>query len=150
ACCPLGEGRPESFDGVWRRNAMLWGRPVPGMAARDIRAVLAWLAQRKDVQADEITLIGRGRLAIAALFAAALDERVAAAEIDLEGQCFQKRNTPLVPFVLRRGDVLQWAALLADRQLTLAGAPEEAGAPKWLGDIFRAAGNRHGLRIIAP
>ena len=150
ACSPLGEGRPESFDGVWRRNAMLWGRPVPGMAARDIRAVLAWLAQREDVQADDITLIGRGRLAIAALFAAALDERVAAAEIDLKGQCFQKRNTPLVPFVLRHGDVLQWAALLADRQLTLAGAPEEAGAPKWLGDIFRAAGNRHGLRIIAP
>jgi len=147
ACSPLGEGAPGSFDGVWERNAMLWGRPVPGMAATDIRAVVDALAARPDVDPGRISLRGRGRLAIAALFAAALDDRVAVADIDLAGRCFELRNLPLVPFVLQHGDVLQWAALLADRRVTFAGLPKEAGDPEWLKSVFGAAGNPNGLRI---
>ena len=145
ACSPLSEGPPASFDGVWERNAVLWGRPIPGMAATDIRAVVDAVAARADVDVRQISLRGRGRLAIAALFAAALDDRVAAVDMDLGGRCFEKRNLPLVPFVLQHGDVLQWAALLADRRLTLAGVPREAGDPRWLEDVFGAAGNPDGL-----
>jgi len=146
ACCPLGEGAPGGFDGAWQRNALLWGRPIPGMAATDIQAVLGYVASRPEADAGKMTLVGRGSVAIAALFAAALDGRVAAADIDLGGRCFERRSLPLVPFVLWHGDVLQWAALLADRRLTLAGVPKEAGDAAWLRQAFQAAGNPTGLR----
>jgi len=49
--------------------------------------------------------------------------------------------------------VLQWAAVMADRRLTLAGLSPEAGEPStslgpgpaWLKDAFRIAGNPDGL-----
>ena len=40
---------------------------------------------------------------------------------DLCGGGYQNRKLPEIPFVLRHGDVAQWAALLADRSVTLRG-----------------------------
>ena len=146
ACSPLGDGKPETFDRVWERNAMLWGRPVPGMAATDIGAVVAYVASRPEVDPKRITVYAGGKLGVAALFAAGLDDRISSAGIHLKGLCFEKRNLPLVPFVLRHGDVLQWAALLANRELSLGGVPKEAGDVAWLKGVFEAAGNPRGLR----
>jgi len=146
ACSPLSEGKPESFDSVWERNALLWGRPIPGMAATDLMAVVDYVHSHHGAEPSRIALRARGRLAAAALFAAALDDRVTELDIDLEGRCFAKRDLPLVPFILRHGDVLEWAALLADRQLTLRGVPAEAGDLAWLKGVFEAAGNPHGLK----
>jgi len=147
-CSPLGEGRAAVFDGAWRRNAMLWGRPIAGMAATDIRAVLDYIAARKDVERANISLVGRGRSAVAALLAAVADERVKALNVDLNSRCFAHRKAPKIPFVLRHGHVLQWSALLADRKLTLAGVPEEAGSQQWLKDVFGAVGNSGGLQVV--
>ncbi len=155
ACSPIGEGNPASFEGAWQRNALLWGRPLPGMAATDLCAVLDYIVSRQEADANKITLRSRGNAAFAALFAAAWDDRVAALDADFGGRCFGKRNAPLVPFVLRHGDAPQWAALLAGRRLTLAGLPPEAGEPStslgpgpaWLKDAFRAAGNAEGLHL---
>ncbi len=138
-CSPVGEGDPASFEGAWQRNALLWGRPLAGMAANDLGSVLDYLAGRPEADIAKVTLRAKGSLAFAALFAAAWDDRVAALDIDLGGRCFEKRNAPLVPFVLRHGDVLQWAALLADRRLVLAGAPLEALERAWLQEAFRIA-----------
>jgi len=82
-----------------------------------------------------------------ALFAAAVDSRVTSADVDLAGGCFRKRNLPLVSCVLRYGDVLQWAALVADRQLTLRNVPSEAGDPQWLRTVFALMQNSDGLRL---
>ena len=147
ACCPLAEHEPEQFDRVWERNALLWGRPVPGMATTDILAVLRYVASRPDVDQDRISLVGRGTLAVPALFAAALDDRAQAIDLDLAGQCFEMRKLPLVPFILQHGDVLQWAALMADRQLKLTGVPKQAGDPNWLEGVFAAVGNGAGLTM---
>ncbi|MHC4399637.1 MAG: alpha/beta hydrolase family protein [Planctomycetota bacterium] len=134
---------------AWERNGIVWGRPVPGMASTDLGAVLNALATRPHADMDRVELIARssGGLAIAALFAAAMDERIASADVDLAGSCFEKRNLPLVPFVLQHGDVLQWAALVADRELTLRNVPTEAGDPQWLADVFAVMNNREGLRM---
>ena len=59
---------------------------------------------------------------------------------------FENRKGPVVPNVLRYGDVLQWAALAADRRLTLRNLPPEAGDVNWLAAAFAAAGNPGGLR----
>ena len=147
-CSPMGEGRAGTFEGVWQRNAMLWGRPVSGMAATDILAVLDYAAARKDAKREDISLVARGRTAVAALLAAALDSRIKAVDVDLASRCFADRRRPVVPFILRHGDVLQWSALLADRKLTLATVPEAAGDPAWLKTVFRVASNSHGLRLV--
>ena len=147
-CSPVGERVPEQFDAAWQRNAMLWGRPLPGMAATDLCAVINYIFARPDADASSVSVVARDNLAIAALFAAALDDRIGSLDVDFKGCCFEKRNLPLVPFVLRHGDVLQWSALLATRRLTLAGVPKEAGDPAWLREAFKAAGNANGLRML--
>jgi hypothetical protein len=134
---------------AWQRNGIVWGRPVSGMACTDIRRVLDRLSARSDADMRRVTLISRksGDLAVAALFLAAMDARVAVADLDLDGCCFQKRNLPLVSCVLQHGDVLQWAALAADRKLTLRNVPPEAGDPAWLRKVFSLVDNGDGLFI---
>jgi hypothetical protein len=134
---------------AWERNGIVWGRPLPGLGATDLRGVLDGIAARPDADLSRLTLISRrsGGLAVAGLFTAALDPRVTAADLDLAGGSFEKRNLPLVPSVLRHGDVLSWAALLADRKLILRHVPPEAGDPAWLKQVFTVAGNPAGVQI---
>jgi hypothetical protein len=134
---------------AWERNGIVWGRPVLGMAATDLSGVLDGIAARADADVRRIEIItrGSGDLAVAALFAAAMDPRVTALDADLAGCCFAKRNLALVPFVLPHGDVLQWAALLTQRRLTLRNVPPEAGDRAWLAAAFEAAGNAAGLAV---
>jgi cephalosporin-C deacetylase-like acetyl esterase len=134
---------------AWERNGIVWGRPVPGMGATDLRGVLDGAAARPDADAARISVISRksGGLAMAALFAAVLDRRISAVDLDLAGCCFEKRNLPLVSCVLQHGDVLQWAAMLADRKAVLRNVPPEAGAPAWLTGVFAAAENAAGVQI---
>ncbi|MCR4410804.1 MAG: acetylxylan esterase [Thermoguttaceae bacterium] len=134
---------------AWQRNGIVWGRPTPGMGATDLRAVVDALVARPDVDPNRVEVVtrGSGEAAVAALFAAALDPRIRSLDVDLAGSCFEKRNLPLVSCVLQHGDVLQWAALLADRQVTLRHVPPEAGDVAWLAKVFAAAGNPDGLRI---
>ena len=125
---------------------------MPGMASTDLRSVLDGLASRPDADSSRVRVISRGSgdLAIAALFAGAVDPRIVSADLDLARCCFEKRNLPLVPSVLCHGDVLHWAALWADRRLTLRNIPPEAGDPAWLVSVFAVMENRDGLQIRAP
>jgi dienelactone hydrolase len=158
---------------AWERNGIVWGRPVPGLAATDLRAVLDGLAAREDVDLARVTVtvgrsgdpslaaedgrvrdpthgvtVGRsGDLSIAALAAMALDARITAADLDFAGACFENRKLPLVSCVLQYGDVAQWAATVADRRLTLRNVPAEAGDPAWLSQAFAAAGNPAGIVV---
>jgi dienelactone hydrolase len=134
---------------AWERNGIVWGRPVPAMGATDLRGVLDGVTSRADGDPGRITVVSRksGGLAIAALFAAIADRRITAVDLDFAGCCFEKRNLPLVSCVLQHGDVLHWAALLADRKILLRNVPAEAGSPAWLARVFSAAGNATGLEI---
>jgi len=134
----------------WQRNGIVWGRPESGMACTDIQGILDGVSGRPDADISRVTLLSResGDLAIAALFATALDPRIVKADEDLAGSCFQKRNLPLVSCVLHHGDVFQWAALAADRKLTLRNVPAEAGDPAWLKTAFTQADNSDGLHLL--
>jgi len=142
-------GNNKRQDAAWQRNGIVWGRPVPGMACTDIQGVLDGLASRPDADMARVKVISRksGDLAIAGLFAIAIDSRITEAELDLAGCCFQKRNLPLVSCVIQHGDVLQWAALAAGRKLTLRNVPPEAGDPAWLHAVACLVGNRDGVRV---
>lgn len=134
---------------AWERNGIVWGRPVLGLAATDLRAVLDGLVARPEADGSRVTVLvrGSGDLSIAALFAMALDARIKAADLDFSGACFENRKLPLVSCVLQHGDVLQWAAAVADRRLTLRGIPPEAGDVAWLQRAFAATGNADGLTL---
>jgi dienelactone hydrolase len=132
---------------AWERNGIVWGRPVSGLACTDLRSVVDALVARSDAEPGRVRMVSRGAgdLAIATLFAAAMDSRISSVDVDLAGCSFENRRLPLVPFILQHGDVLQWAAVLADRQLTLRGRPADAGSPQWLTAAFASAGNAGGL-----
>ena len=135
---------------AWERNGIVWGRPVSGMAATDLRSVLDGVAARSDADLSRVTYItrGSGDLAVAALFAMILDARVSSADLDFNGACYAKRNLALVPRVLLHGDVMQWSALVADRRLRLRNVPPEAGDPAWLEQAFASVGNARGLERL--
>lgn len=134
------------------RALILWGRPVVGMACTDIRAILDALAARPDADTAKVRIVSRnsGPLGLAALFAAALDDRIAAADLDLGGYKLGiQGDDHVVPFVLQHGDIPQWASLLADRSLTLQGLSVDPKAPDraWLAGVFLTAGNAPGLTM---
>ena len=134
---------------AWQRNALLWGRPLPAMTATDLRAVLNSVAGRADADMGRVRLVARGSgsVAIAVLFAAVLDSRVHAVDVDFQRACFENHTLPVVPFVLQYGDVLQWAAVLADREVVLHRLAAEAGSPAWLAAVFETLGRKQHLRI---
>ncbi|MBM4001166.1 MAG: hypothetical protein FJ297_16800 [Planctomycetes bacterium] len=147
----ITDAGPAQQRNAWQRNGIVWGRPLPGMAATDFRCVIDGLAECPDADSGKIALVvpRSGDLAIGALFAAALDPRIRSIDVDFDGASFANGKLPIVPFVLGHGDVLQWTALLADRQVILRGAPADAAATAWLEGVFAHAGNRDGLRVVA-
>jgi len=146
-----GYDRVGHLINAWERNSIVWGRPLSAMACTDIRAVLDNLSSRQNADMTNIKVVSRNcsDLAAAALFAAALDKRIASLDVDFADCCFENGKLPLVPFILQHGDILQWAALLADRQLTIRNVPSQAGDISWLSAVFATMQNSKGL-IIDP
>jgi dienelactone hydrolase len=134
---------------AWERNSIVWGRPLAAMACTDISAVLDGLASRPDADVAKVQIVSRnsGSLAMAVIFAAALDNRITSIDVDLQNCCYENRKLPVLPFVLQYGDVLQWAALLGDKKLTIYDLPPEAGDPNWLAKVFDLSGNRENFYI---
>jgi hypothetical protein len=132
-----------------KKNTIVWGRPFTGMACTDIHGVLDRIWRKPSVDPGAVRIItrGSGAHAIAALLAAALDNRIRSLDLDFQNKCFGNRSLPLIPFVLQHGDVLQWASLLADRELALRNVPEVAGDASWLIEIFELLGNAGRLNV---
>lgn len=152
------EDQAKQLHRAWERNSIVWGRPLLGMMATDIEAVLDGLTQRsgEDAWNVRITTSGPAFLGVAAVFAAVLDPRIRALEIDFDGSRFEHApawcdapdGLPAVPFVLRFGGVPQWVALLADREVVLHNADPLAADWAWSKGLFSLLDNGGGLRII--
>ncbi len=137
---------------AWERNGIVWGRPVPGMAATDLRALLDGLIGREDVDPERVKIVVRdsGDLAAAALFAMALDPRLRSADLDFAGASFANRRLALVSNVLQHGDIIAWAGTVAERQLILRNVPPDAGDANWLRRAGELAGNAGGVTVRPP
>jgi hypothetical protein len=135
-------GRSDYARHMWQRTGIVWGRPLAAMAATDISSIVDHVLAYPGVARDQISIVahGSGEVALVGLLAAALDIRVAKADLDLLGSCFQLRNLSHLPFILQHGDVLQIAALIAPRPLVLRHVPTEAGSMGWLQGVYRTAG----------
>lgn len=112
---PIAQPYDEQLEGdyaqFWTRNGILWGRPLPGMTATDILAVIDGVLAMRGGDGLDIHLAARGETALGALFAACLDDRVRSFDIDLGDGKFADRTLPLVPNILRHGDVDHWLRL---------------------------------------
>ncbi|MBI4904380.1 MAG: acetylxylan esterase [Acidobacteria bacterium] len=82
---------PESKSATWTQyfgnydvamTAILIGRPLVGMRAEDISAAVSVLAARREIDAGKIRVHATAAAAIPALYATALDTRIASAELD--------------------------------------------------------------------
>jgi hypothetical protein len=126
----------------WDLNCVLWGRPEAGMAAHDASRAVELLASRKDVDGDRIAVLGLGAMGPSALFAAVLDGRIRAVAADAFGTTFAKgREQPVVPLILRHGDLPQVAGLSKARKWLHGAEPREAfgeAAPGKAEDVDRA------------
>lgn len=109
----------------WLHNSIIWGRPEAGMAAHDVSTCVEWLLGREDVDPRSLVLLGEGDQGIAALIAAALDERISAVVADGGDTTYRDggEGLPVIPNILRVADVPQIASLCATRPLWLYRVP---------------------------
>jgi len=107
---PIAQPYEEDPDGdyalAWTRNSILWGRPLPGMTATDILAVIEFVVS----EAPELipTLKAAGSTVAGAVFATCLSDTINETEIDTEGLSFKNDSLPLVPSILNYGDIDFW------------------------------------------
>jgi len=109
------------------------GRTMPGLDVQDVLAAVDHLVRRSDVDATSVALLGVGQGGMTALYAAALDPRVAAAAVgdyfQVRDHCWREPNDRrLSRQLLEFGDA-ELAALIAPRPLSILNA-SDSPAPK--------------------
>ena len=149
---------------LWEINESLLG-----MRVLDVIRTVDYVLSRTDVSRAGVQLIGKGRGALWALFAAALDPRILATVCEgglLSYQCLTQSDRYLysadvfIPDVLNHLDLPQVAAAVADRRLALlapldpmknlvdVGSAREAYA--WTQTAYAAAGASRNFQIAGP
>ena len=145
---PRGTGEM-AWDGRTSNWANFMGRPPVGMWTEDISKATTYLLSRSDVSA--VAVLGFGVFGKAALYAAALDTRIAAAALATDTLSYRQEATSGlvhiyadVPHILAWGDTAQVAALAAPRPLAIvaAGLPESLNGerPNYFSPLPRLRG----------
>ncbi|MCS6859197.1 MAG: hypothetical protein NZT92_02615 [Abditibacteriales bacterium] len=131
----------------WDLNSIIWGRPEVGMAGHDVKRAVDFLRQRSDVDRRKIFCVGLGEMGVTALVSGVFDDRIAAIATDDLGRTYRRgRERPLLPRLLRYGDLPQMAATLAPRPLWLNRA-EPLGEFEFSRKAYAAAGKSDALRL---
>ncbi len=146
--------------GAWDRNGVLWSRPVTGMMIHDLLRVIDAVTEKDEWKGSPVRVTARDSAgtAAAALFGACLEARIKAIDADFRGFRYEKTPAwrddltalPLVTRILLHGDIPQWAAILADRTVTLRNLPMSPTERRRLEGAFARLGNPRGLRIRGP
>jgi hypothetical protein len=118
------------------RLAALVGETLTSLRVRDALGAVHALATNGAVDPQRIYLWGQGDWAIAALYAAVADERVAG--VLLENAPDHHASETALFRVLRYADVPQAAALLFPRPVFFLG--QKASAFNWTEDVYRLLG----------
>jgi dipeptidyl aminopeptidase/acylaminoacyl peptidase len=118
-------------------RALFVGKTLAGMQVYDVLRAFDWLRAQPGVDPRRITLRGRGNGAVLALYAAALEPRIAAVEVSggpasyldiVRAKTHQGIESLVVPGVLRQFDLPDVAALLGKRLVRTDPAPAHAAA----------------------
>lgn len=103
---PSEENPGGDYGRAWTRNSIFWGRPLPGMTATDILAVVEFISE--EMPALLLTLKAAGSMVAGAVFAACLSDKISETDIETEGLSFKNNSLPLVPNILKYGDIDFW------------------------------------------
>jgi len=102
------------------------GRPIMGQWVFDVRCAMDFLASRAEVDAKQTSIAGRGRGALAALLAAAYDERIRSVAMEemLATWVFNEEFRDIglayfIPRILTLADMPQLIACLAPRPVLI-------------------------------
>jgi cephalosporin-C deacetylase-like acetyl esterase len=116
--------------------AVWMGRPLLGQWCWDVIRTIDYLETRGDIDMRNLTLVGRGAGALAAICTAGLDERVrSVAAFGLLSSFISPqpfaghRMATFVPFLMDIGDVPQLASLVAPRRLIIANPADGQNKP---------------------
>jgi dienelactone hydrolase len=118
------------------RLAMLVGETLTSLRVRDALGAVRALASNPTVDPNGVYLWGKGDLAIPALYAALVDQRIAG--VLLEDAPEGHTSETALFRILRYADVPQSAALLFPRPLTFLG--QRAKGFLWTEDVYRTLG----------
>ena len=125
----------------WDWNCVIWGRPEIGMAAHDLAATATYLRSRAEVDAKRVRVVGLGETAAMALFATALNDRVAGVAVEQGGPMFAETRGPQAPAgILRHGDLPEFAALIAPRPMWINGDGDRFRFTQQCYDRLRSSG----------
>jgi len=154
--------RPLGADEHVSRAALVLGRPLVGMAAHDITRFVDDLETREDIDARRVSLWAEDLMALPALYALALDRRIAGATLVgllstyVSPTPVQHPTWTFARGLLKYADIEHLAALAAPRPLVIANPVGPDLKPISAGRLRRAftaargayAGTRH-LRLLA-
>ncbi len=145
-------GELAAKDGVWLVHGILWGRPVAAMTARDIRAAARVARGLPETTNDGAAVIAIDAAGVPALLAAAIDDAgdIAALACQRLGPTYRSGNLaypagetseihkrrsrpdalahslpPVIPNVLKVGDLPEMTACALPRPLLLGGVEDE-------------------------
>jgi len=133
---PAGVNDPMWVPPHMHRLAVVVGHTKTSMQVLDALHAVEALRAEGAVDGERIFLWGRGPLAVAALYAAVVDEGVAGVVLE-DAPAHHTAETGLL-HILRHADIPQSAALLFPRPVVLAGRIEEAF--DWTRDVYRLLG----------
>ncbi|MFO7897868.1 MAG: alpha/beta hydrolase family protein [Planctomycetota bacterium] len=116
------ETRPLGGDEHVSRAALVYGRPLVGMGAYDITRLVDYLERRPEIDAERISLWAKDLMALPALYALALDERIAGGtlaglpETYVTPEPLQHPTWTFAAGLLRHADIEHLKALVAPRK----------------------------------
>ena len=148
-------------------TSFLLARSLVGMRALDILAGVDWLTARNDVDGGRIAIVGRGKAAVPALYAAVFDARIGRVALEdmlvsyravIEQRIHRDVLENVVMGALREYDLPDLTASLAPRPVRLINPVSPLGERLWLEAargayadavrVYEAAGAGGSLRVL--
>jgi cephalosporin-C deacetylase-like acetyl esterase len=148
-------------------TSFLLADSLVGMRAADILGGVDWLVARKDVDASRMAIIGKGKAAVPALYAAAFDTRIRSIALEdmlvsyravVERRIHRDVLENVVIGALREYDLPDLVASLAPRPVRLINPADPLGARLWphaardayrgSARVYEAAGAGAALQVL--
>ena len=131
-------------------TALVIGKTMVGMRARDVVRGVELLAARNDVDASRIAAVGRGAAAIPALFAALFDNRIKSLALDgmlvsydavVKERIHQGIVDQIIPSALKYFDLPDVIAAIAPRKVAVFNGVNPVGQEVTVSRLRREYGN---------
>jgi dienelactone hydrolase len=138
-------------------DSLAAGATLAGMRTRDVLRAVDYLRTRPEIDAQRISVAGRGSGGLLALHAAALDDRIRSAAVTgtlaayaaiVENEMYKHPYSTFVPGALSKYDLPELAAAIAPRPLLLINAVDETQTPLGVeraAEIYRPAKEVYGV-----